>query len=157
MCGNRRFITAFTTARRLSPFSYIHCNTFTLYGEFLEPRPTQSCRTTCCRLFATAFSVHSHLPFCRRPFLYPAKWGRAIPWRQKPTYQNAKYLRHVSLAIQSSFGVRDLVCCSVVGYIDPFQSLFYTDKTNTDIIHAGTGIRQYTSWCAPVVECERKL
>jgi len=54
-----------------------------------------------------------------------------MPWRQKPTDQNAKYLQHVSLAIKISFRCRDLVCCSVVGYIDAFQSLFYTGKTNT--------------------------
>jgi hypothetical protein len=65
-----------------------------------------------------------------------------MPWRQKPIDQHAKYLQHVSLTLQSGFGFRDSVCCSVVGYIDPFQGLFYTVMTNADIVHAATGIRQ---------------
>jgi hypothetical protein len=65
--------------------------------------------------------IHVSLPYWRRPFLYPATRGRAMPWRQKPTYQNAKYLQHVSLTLQSSFGFRGLVCCNVVGYMTHFK------------------------------------
>ena len=46
-----------------------------------------------------------------------------MPWRRGLTYQGGKYLYHVCLVLQTNFGFRDLVCCSVVGDIDPFQRL----------------------------------
>ena len=47
---------------------------------------TPSCRTTPCRLSATAYSIYSQLPSISEAVSPSATWERAMPWWQGPTY-----------------------------------------------------------------------
>ena len=47
---------------------------------------TPSCRTTPCRLCATAYSIYSQLPSILRAVPPSATWGPALPWWQVPNF-----------------------------------------------------------------------
>jgi len=49
-----------------------------------------SWRTTACPLSATAYSIFSQLPSTLKAVPPSATWGRAMPWRQGPTYHGSE-------------------------------------------------------------------
>jgi hypothetical protein len=101
--ANRRFITAFTSARHLS-LTRVSAQVRGLLYECFVTRyvfTARSCqhlaqtpcwRTTPFRLSATAYSVHPQPPSMLEAVPPSVTWGRAMPWWQGPTHHTeAKY------------------------------------------------------------------
>ena len=95
--GDRRFITAFTSARHLSLSQsispgprlclWIFRNKIRFNGEELSaPRPNPKLEDHPCRVSATAYSIYSQLPSILEAVPPSVTWGRAMSWWQRPTY-----------------------------------------------------------------------
>jgi hypothetical protein len=79
-CVSARFAFKPTLIQRHWKQKFLHFSK----QEFIPAPP--SCRTTPCRLSATANSIYSHLPSLLEAVPPSANWGCAMLWWEGPTY-----------------------------------------------------------------------
>ena len=70
---------------------WVFLNTSSNRKGLLEPRPTQSWKTTPRRLSVTAYSIYSQLPSLSEAVSLSATWERAMSWWQGPTTGRCPY------------------------------------------------------------------